>query len=201
MGMIKKTRKNCHCGRRFTDAVKIKNELSLKFQVILFLIVVSGGIGFYACSPQDEGQAKDAVSQHLNAIRTGKSDPYDTVDTGKVKEIFINVLDYKFLTVLKKEKRPTILDFNRHTYKMIPHKETYEEYIESFKKAFEKDLKEGRARLIGDGLVIDLEPHFYFELLYDVEITNRLGQKLYKKVVFGVEKLGGKYLIVSFRER
>ena len=192
------------------DGRKIKYKLlSFNFRAILFLIIMFGVIGFYACykGAYEEDIAKDVVNRHLDAIKTGKSNPYETVDITKVKEVFINVLDYKFLTVLKKEKRPTILSIDRRMYEINPRKETYEEYIESYKKIYEKDLKEGTAKLIGDRLEIFLEPHYYLELLYDVELTNRLGQKLYKKVVFEVKfdyktSTGeDKYFIVGIRIR
>lgn len=169
----------------------------------LSLTVAFGIIAFIVYSQTPEYKAKSVVNDHLNSIKTGKSNPYETVDISKVREIFVNVLGYKYLTVLKKEKRPTILSYDREFYKILNPTDckTYEEFIEKRKKLYESDIKAGKAKVVGDRLDVYLEPHNYLELLYDVECTNRLGNRLYKKVVFQVEESSTKYEIVGFKDR
>jgi len=173
-----------------------------KLLFFLCLIVAFGVIGFVVYSQTPEYKAKSVVNNHLNSIKTGKSNPYETVDISKVREIFINVLGYKFLTILKKGKAPHTLSIGREYYKTYDIKQfkTYEEYIEYHKRLYAEEIKNGKAKMVGDTLEVYYEQD-YFELLYDVECTNRLGHKLYKKVVFQVEKSSGKYEIVGIKDR
>ena len=62
-----------------------------------------------------------------------------------------------------------------------------------------------RAARDGDRVVVRSDKyHYEFAFLYDLEITNRLGQQLYKKYVFEVKAIkstGNKYEINNFYER
>jgi hypothetical protein len=122
------------------DAItpKTKSRKKIVFVVsFAVLIALIGGYAFIHQSP--EAKARRVVDAHLNSIMTGKSNPYATVDIIKIKEIFINVLNYKYLTTLKKEHvqdAPMVLnqkfydDFNKKRY------DSYEKYIQEMKRIY-----------------------------------------------------------------
>ncbi len=115
--------------------------------LIVIGIVVVGVVGFILYSQTPENQAKSVINERLDSLKTGRSNPFNTFDVSTVREIFINVLNYKYLTVLEKG---------------------------------ETSLK----------------------LLYDLDCTNRLDQRVHKEVVFTVEKDSqNHYKIVDIRDR
>lgn len=226
------------------------------------LVILVSLIWFVYIVQTPEKQARSVVNQYLDSIKTGKGNPYDAIDLTETKQIFINVLDYKYLTTLRKEKvrdDPLIYDdkdYSEHWFdddatlsidelnemahalaalkpeafmgwkegralfeineEVLPLTvENLNKFRESFKKIFEScktyegylDIIEkrwgDRAERVGNKIIIESDDfHWEFEFLYDVVITNRLGQKLYKKYIFEVEPyiLGG-YKIVGLRER
>lgn len=174
-----------------------------KLIVIIFVIIIVFVAGYILYFKLPEIQARRVVDKHLQSIKTGRGDPYDTVDITKVKSIFINVIDFKYLNTLLKERvlnDPMV--FNRKWYEKYE-KERFNSY-EKFLQ-FEKDLYGNRAKEAEDGLIIESNDyHYEFIFLYDVTITNRLGEKLYKKYLFEVKQSSISdhgYAITSFEER
>lgn len=180
----------------------VKNKKKLIFWIVPIIIIVLGaGYILYFKSP--ERQARRVVDQHLYSIMTGKGNPYATVDILKVKETFINVLDFKYLNTIKKERvrdDPMVLDRSDYEKYYKEMHNSYEEYLQFYKKIYGD-----RAKETGDGLIVESDDyHYEFEFLYDVTLTNRLGQKLYKKYVFEVKPSlisEYKYHITGFSER
>jgi len=239
----------------------MKKEVLTGLGICLMILV--GFIWFVYIVQTPEKQARNVVNQYLDSIKTGKGDPYDAIDLTETKQIFINVLDYKYLTTLRKENvrnDPLIYDdkdYSEHWFDddatlsideldgiahalatlkprafrgweegkamfRLPGGETLaleaenlNKFRESFKKIFEgcktyegyldimEESWEGRAKRVGNKIIVESDNfHWEFEFLYDVVVTNRLGQKLYKKYIFEVEPyiLGG-YKIVRLHER
>jgi hypothetical protein len=169
--------------------------------LIVIGIAVAGVVGFVLYSQTPENRAKSVVNERLNSLKTGKSNPYNTFDVSTVRESFINALNYKYLTVLEKGKTPHTLSYDREFYKNANPKETYEEFIEYYKRLYVKDIENGKAKMVGDTLEVYFERD-YLKLLYDLECTNRLDQRLHKEVVFTVEKDSqNHYKIVDIRDR
>jgi 6-pyruvoyl-tetrahydropterin synthase len=150
-----------------------------------------------------EIKARRIVDAHLKSIMTGNGNPYATVDITKVKEIFINVLDFKYLNTFKKERV--------QNDPMVFNQKDYEEFYKKIYDSYEKFLQEMK-RIYGDrateteeGLIVKSEDyHYEFEFLYDVTLTNKLGMKIYKKYVFEVKpsRLSDSgYVITGFYER
>lgn len=173
------------------------------FAILIPIIVVTSIVGYVILSKKiPEIKAKRVVDAHLESIMTGKGNPYETVDILKIKEIFINVLDFKYLNTLKRERvrnDPLVLDRNFYELVKGSHK-SYDEFLD-----FEKKVYGDRAQKTEFGLVVESNDyHYEFAFLYDVTITNKLGLKLYKKYVFEVEPSitsDSGYVITGFYER
>jgi len=161
---------------------KNKNNKNILGIVILIIILISGYIIYHGLP---ERKARSVVDKHLHSIKSGKGNPYSTVDVTKVEKVFINVLDFKYLSTPKNVKvrnDPTVHD--RHMYEIGYNKiyKTYEEYLDSM-----KELYGDRTQEINDSIVVESNDfHYEFQFLYDVTITNKLGNKLYKKYLFDV---------------
>lgn len=184
-----------------TAEIPKKDKSRKKVYFVVILIALIGGFVFIHQSP--ETKARRVVDAHLKSIMTGTGNPYATVDITKVKEIFINVLDFKYLNTLKKERV--------QNDPMVLNQKDYEEFYKKIYDSYEKFLQEMK-RIYGDrateteaGLIVKSEDyHYEFEFLYDVTITNKLGMKLYKKYVFEVKPSiisDSGYIITSFYER
>ena len=139
----------------------------------------------------------------MEAIKSGIGNPYETVDIGKLRELFINVLGYRYLATTKKDKvpdDPTV--FDKRLYDEIFSKiyKSYDEYLNEMTQRYGE-----RATRDGDKVVVRSDKyHYEFAFLYDVTITNKLGQQLYKKYVFEVKPTSiGKYgyEITAFYQR
>lgn len=149
----------------------------------------------------EEQKARRAVVAHLEAIKTGKGNPYETSD---VLEIFVNVLDYKYLNTLRAEEVPDPpstrdRDDYERTFAGTGLFQSYENYLEWVLETYGD-----RAFRDGDRvIVLSDKTHYEFAFLYDVEVTNRIGHRLYKKFVFEVHpsrlnRYG--YVIVDYYE-
>lgn len=183
------------------DVLKyIADKKKIIFLILIIIIIFVSGYILYFKSP--ERQARNIVDKHLQSIMTGKGNPYETVDILKVKEIFINVLDFKYLNTIEKNRvrnDPMVLDQNMYEKAFKTIYKTYDEFIDRNKKMYGDRAKETK-----DGLIVESNDyHYEFAFLYDVTITNRLGQKLYKKYVFEVKPSlisDSGYVITSFYE-
>lgn len=185
-----------------TEGILNKDKKRRKFYVALIVIVVLIG-GYILIRQMPELKARKVVDAHLKSIMSGEGNPYSTVDILKVQEIFINVIDYKYLTTLKKDRvldKPFVLDKKRYDEFYYKVYKTYDEYLNKM-----QELYGDRATRTEDGIVVQSDGyHYEFEFLYDITLTNKLGMKLYKKYVFQVSKSDLPdygYAIVGFHER
>ena len=141
----------------------------------------------------EENKARKVVEAHLETIKTGVGNPYDTVDIGSVSEVFINVLDYKYLTTAKADKVPdSPIVFDRKMYDSI-YKDIYKSYDEYLNRMAE--TYGDKAKREGDKIIVTRDTsHYEFAFLYDLVLTNGLGQQIYKKYTFVVKPSSiGKY--------
>ncbi len=176
-----------------------KNLLTYGLLTILVLAV----IGFIYFNTGEQ-KAKRVVDAHLSAIKTGKGNPYDTVDifSDDLDGIFINVISYKYLNKIdeKDVTETNTIEFDREWYQDYEtgNYSTYEDFLNAELELYGED-----ARRVGDEVwaTYDIEYHQY-SFLYDVTITNGLGQLVYEKFVFNVRSKVGEsdYKIVSYEE-
>lgn len=164
---------------------------------VIVIIVIVGYVKF------PEIKAKRVVDAHLKSIMTGEGNPYATVDITQVKELFINVLEFKYLNTLKKERvQNDPMVFNKKEYEEFYKKiyDSYEKFLQEMKRIYDD-----RAIETEEGLIVKSDDyHYEFQFLYDVTLTNKLGMKLYKKYVFEVKPSlisDSGYVITGFYER
>lgn len=174
-----------------------KNQNSTpKFRMIIpFLcILVIFLIGYFVYNSYftTEAKAKNTVIDYLNAIKKSES----TYDYKKANvDDFINVLSYKHVKTYPIKKLDKTYRYDLNSYEndsYYKNKMTFAEYIEEEKKAKNIIVYEGSKSTI----TIDTSEVFEYttgdkynnvELVFDVEVTNGLGNKLYKKVHFYVD--------------
>jgi 6-pyruvoyl-tetrahydropterin synthase len=183
------------------EEIPKKDKSGKKFYFIVILIALIGGYVFIHQTP--EIKARRVVDTHLKSIMTGNGDPYATVDITKIKELFINVLDFKYLNTLKKERvQNDPMVFNQEFYEEHGKKiyDSYAKFLQEMKRIYSD-----RAIETEEGLIVKSKDyHYEFEFLYDVTLTNKLGMKLYKKYVFEVKPSlisDSGYVITGFYER
>ena len=141
------------------------------------------------------GQAKRCVDNYLKASKNGES-------TSKYKDFyvddFINVLDYKYLkSTASKENATTVITMDE--WEDIYNREmgTFEKYKEHLKSIYTD------SKVITDTTfrITFLHNNIFYDsvtLLYDMEVTNALGTRIYKKVEFEVDNETGEYLIMDY---
>lgn len=175
-----------------------------KLVPIILVIAVSGSVVAHLIYRNSEEQkARRVVEAHLETIKSGVGNPYETVDIVNVQEVFINVLDYKYLGIARKEKVPDEpMVFDKREYDEVYSKiyKSYDEYLDETMKLYGE-----RATMDRDRIVVRRDTyHYELGLVYDLVITNKLGQQLYKKYVFEVKPTSiGKYgyKITALHER
>jgi len=193
--------------------------------VFSFLAVLVGVLFFiisHFTSP--EYKARSVVEKHLLSIKNGTGNPYEYLDTG-IKEIFVNVLNYKFLTHLSTETVPHYIikdtdyinyrkecdepkaklgidvvfsDIHKTPDEVCASQSDYERnYYLLYKKLYGED------NITTENNRMKVLTGYYnrCSFLYDLELTNKLGTKLYKKYIFEVDKFLFGYRIVNFYER
>lgn len=180
---------------------KIKRPNKNLLSILLGLIVV-GALVAVIYFNSDEQKAIRVVNAHLEAIKSGKGNPYDTVELSEIDEIFINVIDYKYLNIEDKGENTVTeqIVYDRDWYEMLGYDKdkTYEEFLNQ-----KLDLWGDEARRVGDTVIASYDVTYKtFDLLYDVTITNRLGTQLFKKYVFEVRSKADEsdFKIVDFYE-
>ncbi|NLM94267.1 MAG: hypothetical protein GX165_01755 [Firmicutes bacterium] len=161
---------------------------------IILVVLLAFTVGFTLHYTSEEQKARRAVEAHLKAIGTGRGNPYET---SSVPKVFVNVLDFRYLRTIRAERVPTRLLFTSIEGLRGDSPNSYEEYLAKFMTMFGD-----RAVRDGDRVPQDTT-HYEFAFLYDLELTNRIGHRLYKKYVFEVRpsslnRYG--YKIVDFYE-
>ncbi|GEM_PF-2688427 len=177
---------------------KPKGSKRIRIGIIL-VVLLTFTAGFTLHYTSEEQKARRAVEAHLKAIETGRGNPYET---SNVLEVFINVLGFRYLRTIRAERVPDPPGiYEREFIERLrgDSPDSYEEYLEKFMTMFG-----GRAIRDGDRVIVPQDTtHYEFAFLYDLELTNRIGHRLYKKYVFEVHpsslnRYG--YKIVDFYE-
>ena len=159
------------------------------FLFILLAVIISLMFG---CSDiGSENKAKKDVDNYLHAMKTGD------ISTSEMYlrdvDNFINVLGYTYLRSNEVELKKNIVEWWKYTYDDSPHLQdeygTWDEFLEYLRVTYgNSDTHE----------IINDNPMFFtawkiddyvevYEFVYDMEITNGLGQKVYQKVYFTTE--------------
>lgn len=174
--------------------------------LILFIILVGGAVyNFNYMTPQ--AKAKNTVVKYIKAIQQGES-TYDYVDSGV--DDFINVLDYKYIRVVDKETplKTYTIDYDMYEIEIEygNGKEKYRDFDDYFKQELEYYKKQEKDEGSKVKILNESTDSFEFtlgdtytqvELLYDMEVTNGIGEKIYKKVYFTVNNEYDDYKIVD----
>lgn len=168
-------------GVNFNNFVKNLNKKT----VLIIIVLLIGGLFVYSNYISAEGIAKGCVNNYLGAIKNGEStSDYRSTEV----DDFINVLDYKFLSVKEQTKEKKVLTFEREDWKDYWSKTTDAKDFIAFKNEIKGIYSKGET--IEDNLdrftVSTGEYYNQVVLLYDVNLTNKLGQSLFKKVQFTV---------------
>lgn len=133
-----------------------------------------------------EKKAQDAVEKHLDRIKTGKGNPYETVDVLRVNKILENVSDFLYLGRVSRERvkdKTMVIDRNMYENSFRNSFKDYDEFKDGMKKVYGR-----KAIQTDDGLLVKRNEHHYeFTFLYDVTITDNRGQETNKKYVFEVK--------------
>ncbi|MBI5740538.1 MAG: hypothetical protein HZA16_07435 [Nitrospirae bacterium] len=166
------------------------------------IIIIFIAAGYFINLKLIERKARNTVEKHLEAVITGKGNPYDTVDVLRVKAILENVRAFLYLDTLKRERvkdKPLVIDRNMYEKSFRTAFKNYDEFIDGMKKIYGKKAKQAN-----DGLLVKRDERRYeFEFLYDVTLTNRLGQEVIRTYVFEVKPSimsGSDFDIAGFHE-
>lgn len=157
--------------------------------ITLTLSLMSILLFLSACGGQSEGNAKKTVNSYLSLMKKG-----DTYEASKLldgNDSLIDVFNYKYLDTIREEDMPFELKVLRTEFEeghILKNKyETWENYQEEIKLLYRCE----KCEVIVDDYHIHTlnrgNTHKKYTLLYDTEIANGLGGKLYKKVEFDVE--------------
>lgn len=161
----------------------MRKIFTLILSIMLILLFLS------ACGGQSEGNAKKTVNNYLSLMKKG-----DTYEASKLldgNDSLIDVFNYKYLDTIREEDIEKEISVSRVDFENMKsngyESGTWEEYKEKMSNLYTCDkcdveLYDGSIR-ITDGS----RTHKRYTLLYDTEIANGLGNKLYKKVEFKVE--------------
>lgn len=157
--------------------------------VLLGILLLSG------CSSDEEKEARETAESYMEAVKNG--DEFEDIYSA---EEFADVFNYDYIKTLEdhKEKwtfKTTYEDWKK-TYESSP--ETYYSSFDEFKEAELQTIDSYQTLDIKDYQVIkntdtvfeywDGENYKYsYTFLYNVEIANEEGQKLFKKAEITVE--------------
>lgn len=177
--------------------IKLWKKKNFKITVGIVLILFIGVVSYFNYFTP-EAQAKRCVNNYLSAIKNGE-------DTSKYKQYnnyipvndFINVLDYKYLNVLKSETTIGMMGISKENWENeinsdIPTK-SFEELVQFTKNEYSK-VTTGT-----NFITIHNMEYKKIDILYDVSCTNAIGTQVFKKVKFNVNNnnLKRDYRIIS----
>lgn len=182
------------------EKFKKNSEVKIISVVALCIAIIGVSVFVFFNFTTPEAQAKSVVNKYLSAIKNGKS-TYDYKDIDV--DDYRNVLNYKYLNVeLSTKENKTIefslSDWERFWKDLYPDQKTYSE----FKKEMKMIYTNGNV-LVDNNSNLKIERDEQFNviyLLYDVEVTNGLGQKVYTKTTFKVDNSSGEYKVIYFFE-
>jgi hypothetical protein len=158
--------------------------------VLLGILILSG------CNSSEEKEARDTAEAYMEAVKNG--DEFKEIYS---VEEFIDVFDYKYLKTLEdnQEKRTSKTTYEdwKALYEKAPDiiQSTFKEYKENKIESLELDNKYTNKQyqvVKNTGSVLEYwDGESYtnnFVFLYNVEIANEEGQKLYKKAEIAVKQ-------------
>lgn len=175
----------------------VVNEGGKSLRKLLVVLVL--GILIACSNSQDE--AKKTVDGYLEAVHDG-GDIYDYISIGT--DSLIDVIDYEYLRALEAEEIKDTRTYDIEFYEDVVSDsyDTYQDFKEDQKEMY--DDYEVITETYDNLILWDGESYVdNHKLLYNVELTNELGQKLYKKVEFYLEysSYDEKYIIEEINIR
>ena len=159
-----------------------RGGVNLRKGILLFFILVMMLTG---CS-NTEDQAKKVVDQYLQAVHDG-DEVYRYLDVGL--EGLIDVIDFEYLRALETEEIKDTREYDMDFYRRV----LADEY-DTFKEFREEQIDihsdyEVLENSVDTLILWDGESYVdNHRFLYNVELVNAAGEKLYKKVEFYVEE-------------
>lgn len=147
-----------------------------KLLLAAVILVLLAGCG-------EDGNAKDVAEDYMDAVKVG-----DDFDQMEASEGFIDVFDYEYLQTIEVPEEKNIINLNYDSWENYYTDEyaSFYDYKQDYKEIFE-----GYEIVFEDDYTLDLwDGESYKEihkLLYNVEIANELGEKLFKKAEITVE--------------
>ncbi|AYV67069.1 hypothetical protein C2I06_09375 [Niallia circulans] len=157
--------------------------------VLLGILVLSG------CSSSEEKKARETAEAYMEAVKNG--DEFLNIFSS---EEFVDVFDYEYLKTLDSSEEKILEGYSYEDWDRLygndpnPVYSSYDDYRSQERKYVESLISEGKDyEIIKD---TDQEFEYWdgksygknFTLLYNVEIADEDGQKLYKKAEFTVEE-------------
>lgn len=162
------------------------------FQFVCFVLIIAVGFGVYKFAIAEESKAKRAVDGYLEAVKNG-----DEFRAIRSDNVLIDVFEYDFLKELDppKEKKTMriadkemweVLYGDKEGDERLPFGLYKRDELEKYKEEYE-DLEVTKDE--PDVLEIwDGESYVEaYRFLYNVEIADEVGQKLFKKAEITVE--------------
>ncbi len=137
-----------------------------------------------------EYRARNTLDSYLSGAKRGDLTWKQEYDVNKSGFQFVNILAYAYLTTRLQEKVEHTITIDRTWYDREKDRgKTYAQFL-----AYWEDVFGEKASRSGDKLIINTDDWSYQHwFLYDMEITNRLGHKLFKKYVFVLEPTFSSY--------
>ncbi|WP_103105355.1 zinc-ribbon domain-containing protein [Brevibacillus reuszeri] len=156
---------------------------------VIVILLVLGSVLAYVKFFTIEAKAKEVVNGYLKASQTGASTvPFTRIDSN-ISD-FINVLDYEYISVKGSKQKPKKANLTQEIWERS-FKDEYPTFTEFAEAMIEVYKRKGGGKLEGMTLnsveVTTGEMYDEITLLYNLELTNRLGEKVYKKVEFVVD--------------
>ncbi|MGG4506856.1 hypothetical protein ABEP00_17080 [Heyndrickxia sporothermodurans] len=173
-----------------TVTKKKKSKKKLFISLVIIIALLGAGAYSYFNFFTEEAQAKRVLNNYLNAMKKGK-------ETGKYKtaevDDFINLLDYEYQRTISRKQKDALLTLDEDFYNSpyLDYKDeffNYDEFKEAQKVTFSKNeiVEES-----DDSITFKTGKYIEYRFLYKVEVTNKLGQKLYNKYYFVVNNDNG----------
>lgn len=156
------------------------------------LLVVAMVLLLTGCN-NSEDNAKQTAEDYMDAVKNGNE--FENID---LIEGFIDVFNYEYLQTLETEKVKDTITFDRNAWEMSFQDEhpTFEDYKNNNKELFSdyEVLTDNDNELeIWDGETYNN----IYTLLYNVEIANEQGEKIFKKAEITVKEFEDDYVITD----
>ncbi|OPH61697.1 hypothetical protein BC351_00195 [Paenibacillus ferrarius] len=176
---------------------KLSPTVSRLLTVSIIIIVVAVSTLAYFNYFTKEAKAKLTVNRYLSAIKNGQSTySYRSIDV----DDFINVIDYKYLSKTDEDyvERITHYNFDKKWYDQFEKQRysNFQDFIKHQREFFASSAFNNstfKSKTISDtseSLKIDVTKKVLsFQLMYDVQVTNQLGQLSYRKAKFTVDEV------------